>query len=130
MRKSIFVISILVFTSAALAATNPADRWAAAVGGREKVGAIKSTYREATIEVSGFAGTIKAWHTPEGRYRKEEQVGIFSTIETFDGTNGLVQRGSEAPRAMTAPEIVRAKTTAFANWNNVLVPSSTLLNLT
>src|SRR5437016_1069040 len=117
MRKSVFIIISFVFASAAFAATNPADRWATAAGGREKIGAIKSIYREATIEVSGFAGTIKAWHTPEGRYRKEEQVGIFSTIETFDGTNGLVQRGSEAPRAMTAPEIVRAKTTAFANWN-------------
>jgi hypothetical protein len=117
MRKSTVIIINFVFASAAFAATNPADRWATAVGGREKVGAIKSIYREATIEVSGFAGTIKAWHTPEGRYRKEEQVAVFSTIETFDGTNGLVQRGSEAPRAMAAPEIARAKTTAFANWN-------------
>ena len=108
MRKSRFIVSIVVFASAAFAATNPADRWA---------GAVKSIYREATIEVSGFEGTIKAWHTPEGRYRKEEQIGIYSTIETFDGTNGLVQRGSEAPRAMTAPEIARAKTAAFANWN-------------
>ena len=71
MRKSMVIMSIAVFASAAFAATNPADRWAAAVGGRAKVGAIKSIYREATIEVSGFEGTIKAWHTPEGRYRKE-----------------------------------------------------------
>jgi hypothetical protein len=117
MRKSIFIIASFVFASAAFSATGPADRWATAVGGREKVGAIKSIYREATVEVSGFEGTIKAWHTPEGRYRKEEQIGVFSTIETFDGTNGIVQRGSEAPRAMAAPEIARAKTTAFANWN-------------
>src|SRR5689334_18467470 len=68
---------------------NAIERWAAAVGGHGRIAAIKAVYREGTIQVAGLAGTIKVCHTAEGRYRKEEQVGTFSTIETFDGIGGM-----------------------------------------
>jgi hypothetical protein len=106
-----------LFASAAFATDNPADRWAKAVGGREKVATIKSIYREATIELGGYQGSIKAWHTAEGKYRKEEQIAMFSSIETFDGTNGTVQQGVAPPRTMAGTDLARAKSTAFANWN-------------
>ncbi|PYQ29009.1 MAG: hypothetical protein DMF56_12045 [Acidobacteria bacterium] len=93
------------------------DRWASAVGGREKIAALKSIYREATIDVMGHTGTIHVWHTMDGKYRKEEQVATFSTVETFDGTNGTVQQGDGAPRAMSASEAAVAKSKAFANAN-------------
>src|SRR5690349_9585425 len=62
MRKTALIITLLL-SSAAFAADNPIDRWAKAVGGRDKVAAVKCIYREATIEVGGFKGTIKVWHT-------------------------------------------------------------------
>ena len=96
-----------------------AARWAVAVGGQERVATIRSTYREATIEIGGYSGTIKAWHTAEGKYRKEEQVGPFSSVETFDGSNGMVQRGDATPHTMAGAELERARSTAFANWNTV-----------
>lgn len=99
---------------------SPLDRWATAVGGREKIAAIRSIYREATLEVSGFTGSIKVWHTAEGKYRKEEQVAAFSSIETFDGTNGMVQQGAGAPRPMTGPELEVATSKAYANTNAIL----------
>jgi len=99
--------------------SSPVDRWANALGGREKLAAIKATYREATIEIGGMTGTIKAWHTSDGRYRKEEQVGPFSTVETFDGTNGTLKQGDSAPHAMTGAELERARSQAYANWNAV-----------
>lgn len=97
------------------AAEELAGRWAKAVGGREKVAAIRSTYREATIRVAGMDGTIKVWRTPDGKYRKEEQIGAMSIIETFDGTNATLQQGDTAPRAMAGPELARARSLAFAN---------------
>ncbi len=100
-------------------AENPVDRWATAVGGRAKIAAIKSTDREATIEMGGFTGTIKAWHTADGKYRKEEQVGMFSSIETFDGTSGMLQQGDAPPRAMAGADLARARSTPYANWNAV-----------
>lgn len=108
------ILFAFLFASAANAADSPIDRWATAVGGREKVAAVKAVYREASIDVAGYQGSIKAWHTPEGKYRKEEQIGIFSTIETFDGTNGTLQRASAPPQKMSA-----ARATPFANWNSV-----------
>jgi len=99
--------------------STPVDRWANALGGREKLAAIKTTYREATIELGAMKGTIKAWHSSDGRYRKEEQVGAFSTVETFDGTNGTLKQGDLPPHAMSGAELERARSTAYANWNAV-----------
>jgi hypothetical protein len=118
MRPALFLIAGLVGT-ATLAADSLVDRWAAAVGGRDKVATITSMYREATIEVRGLVGSIKAWHTAEGKYRKEEQVASFSSVETFDGTHGAIQQGAAAPRAMAGADLARARSTAFANSNAV-----------
>jgi len=93
------------------------DRWAAAVGGRDRVAALKSIYREATVEVAGHVGSIQVWHTTDGKYRKEEQVATFSVVETFDGANGKVQQGDAAAHAMTAAEAAVARSKAFANAN-------------
>jgi zinc protease len=119
MRK-VQILVTLLFSVTALAAENTVvDRWANAVGGREKVAAVKSTYREATIEVGGFTGTIKAWHAAGGKYRKEEQVGMYSTVEVFDGTNGTSQQGNAPAHRMEGAELERARSTPFANWNAV-----------
>jgi hypothetical protein len=118
MRKFV-VITTLLLGSATLAADTLVDRWAAAVGGREKVAAISSMYREATVEVRGLVGSIKAWRTADGKYRKEEQIATFSTVETFDGTKGSYQQGAAPPQAMSGPQLARARSTAFANSNAI-----------
>ena len=115
-----FASNALAQTRAVQAADPPSvARWAAAAGGREKIAAVHSTYREATIAVAGYTGTIKTWHTADGKYRKEEKIGDLSTVEVFDGANGSVRRGDEPARKMTPPEIRRATSTAYANWNAV-----------
>jgi hypothetical protein len=96
------------------------DRWADAVGGREKIAAIRSIYREATIEIGGLTGSIKVWHTADGKYRKEEQVGTWSNIETFDGKIGTVQQGAAESRQMTDRELEIATSKAYANTNAIL----------
>jgi hypothetical protein len=95
------------------------ERWAEAVGGRARVAAINAIYREATIDIGGMQGTIKVWHTADGRYRKEEQVATFSSVETFDGSNGMLKQGDAPPRAMTGADLQRARSSAFANTNAV-----------
>jgi hypothetical protein len=119
MRKALFVVTFLISAAAFAADNTIVDRWAKAVGGREKVAAVHSTYREATIEVGGFSGTIKAWHSADGTYRKEEQVGMYSTVEIFDGTNGTLQQGTAPAHRMEGAELERARSTPFANWNAV-----------
>jgi hypothetical protein len=109
----------LVFAATAIAADNPVDRWAHAVGGKEKIAAVKAIYREGTLDFGGMQGSIKVWHTADGRYRKEEQVGIFSSVETFDGANGVVQKGGAAPQRVTGADLAVAKSKAYANSNSM-----------
>jgi hypothetical protein len=116
-----FALGIVTLLAAAArmiaAAENPIELWAKAVGGRDKVGKITSIYREATIEVAGYVGTIKAWHATDGRYRKEEQVADYNTIEVFDGTDAMLQQAGAAPQKMTGTDLERARSTGFANSN-------------
>ena len=115
MRKAIIGI-LFLFASAAFA-QEPVTRWCNAAGGRDKVAQIKSIYREATVDVGGMSGTIKAWHTADGKYRKEEQVGPYVAIETFDGANGSIQRGDDPPQSMAAADLERARSARYANAN-------------
>ena len=103
-RSPLFVATSFAFVASlhVAGATNPLDRWAQAVGGLEKIAAVRSIYREASISVMGYEGSVKAWHTFDGKYRKEEQVATFSSIEIFDGTTGTVQQGAAPPRQMSA----------------------------
>lgn len=114
-RRITLVVCLLV--SSAVSAQPLIDRWAKAAGGRDKVGAIRSLYREAKVEIGEYSGSIKVWHTADGKYRKEEQVATFSVVETFDGTNGTVQQGGAAVRPMSAAELAIARSKTFANAN-------------
>jgi hypothetical protein len=120
-RSLFFVVlmSLSVMLAHARTATNPVDRWAAAVGGRDKIAAITALYREATLQVRGLEGTLKAWHTVEGKYRKEERVATYASIETFDGTTATVQQGDMPPRALAGADLERARSSAFANSNAI-----------
>lgn len=107
----------LIATPYGLAADDPIGRWATAVGGQDKVAAIKAVYREATVEFGLYKGTVKVWHTADGKYRKEEKIGDQAVIETFDGTKGTVQEGNAPPREMTGAELELSKAKRFANAN-------------
>lgn len=108
---------LLVAPSRGLAADDLVDRWAAAAGGREKIAAITTIYREADLEFGAYKGALKVWHTAEGKYRKEEKIGELATIETFDGTKGTIKEGTAPPRDMTSAEIEISKAKRFANAN-------------
>ena len=95
------------------------DRWAAAVGGRDRLSTVVAVYREATIDVAGFHGTIKAWHTADGRYRKEERIATLATVETFDGSRGMLQEGTAAAAPLLGADLERTRSMPFANWNAV-----------
>jgi hypothetical protein len=112
-------ISVSLGAVAAPPQHDPVERWADAVGGRDRVARIHAIYREATIEVAGGEGTIKAWHTADGRYRKEESGGNFVRVETFDGAKAFVQVGAARPRELTGADRERAISQAFANTNAI-----------
>jgi hypothetical protein len=116
MRRIIITIPI-VLASLALAADDLIERWATAAGGRDKVAAIKVIYREATLEFGVYQGTLKVWHTADGKYRKEEKIGDLSSVEVFDGAKGTIKEGNAPPREMTSAELEISRAKRFANAN-------------
>ena len=116
MRNTLLLISLFA------AAMNPIDRWANAVGGREKLAAVHSMYREATLEVGGLTGTVKSWSTADGKYRDEVQIATFSTVQTFDGANGVVQQGNSPAHKMAGADLERAVSQAYAESNAMFFP--------
>ena len=115
--RKIALVAFPLFASVAFAGDSALDRWANAVGGRERIRAVKSIYREGTIEYGGMEGTIKVWHTADGKYRKEERIATYSLIETFDGFDGASQQGDAPPHQMTQAESELATSRRFANAN-------------
>jgi hypothetical protein len=112
---ALFAVGCLV-PLAAWAGDDPVERWAHAVGGRDKVAPVKAVYREATIQVGAYEGWLKVWHTASGSYRKEEAIGPYSVVEIFDGTAGTVQQGTAPARKLTDAELALVKSKAYANW--------------
>lgn len=108
---------VLIAAPCAWAGDDLIERWAVAAGGRDKVAAIKAIYREANLEFGAYKGTIKVWHTADGKYRKEEKIGDLSTVEIFDGTKGTIKEGEGAAREMTSAELEISKAKRFANAN-------------
>ena len=103
----------------AVFASDPVERWAAAVGGRDKLAEVNAIYREGTIEVNGGVGTLRVWHTADGRYRKEESGGSFTRIETFDGVDALVKTGAAPVQRLAGAQLARAISQAYANTNAI-----------
>lgn len=113
MKTALMVAGILLWG----ATDAPIARWETASGGHDKIAAIHAIYREATVEVGTFKGTIKVWHTSDGRYRKEEGAGGFASIETFDGTIATAKQGDQPPQTLIGPARARAISSAYANAN-------------
>jgi len=116
MRNSIIFLSLFAAT------ISPIDRWATATGGREKIAAIRSVYREGTLETGGLTGTLQSWETSDGKYREEVQIATFSSVETFDGANGIVQEGSSPAHKMAGADLARAFTQAYGSSYAMFFP--------
>jgi hypothetical protein len=108
---------ILITAPYGFAGDDLIGRWAIAAGGRDKVAAIKAIYREADLQFGPYNGTLKVWHTADGKYRKEEKIGDLSTIEIFDGAKGTIKEGDAPAREMTSTELEISRAKRFANAN-------------
>ena len=116
MRRALIAVPILL-ASLVCAQDALIERWATAAGGRDRVAAIKTIYREATLEFGAYQGTLKVWHTADGKYRKEEKIGDLSSIEVFDGAKGTIKEGNAPPREITSAELEISRAKRFANAN-------------
>lgn len=65
------------------------DRWADAIGGRDRLAEIRSEHTRSAIEVGGMTGTAENWTTIEGKARETFDLGgIYKMLTVYDGTQG------------------------------------------
>lgn len=96
-------------------------RWAKAIGGVERLQAVKTTYSRARVEGSEGEGKVEEWCTSHGqrRHESETQSGVETRI--FDGRQGWLRiDGQVSPPSEDETRGQRAA--AYLGSNSHLVP--------
>ncbi|HKO57415.1 MAG TPA: retropepsin-like aspartic protease, partial [Thermoanaerobaculia bacterium] len=89
------------------------DRWAAALGGRERLARIRSVHRELAFTTGGVSGTERGWSTTTGQAYSETKLGSYSSIATFDGAEGWSAEGDGQPHRIAGPDLSAAMSSAY-----------------
>lgn len=56
-----------------------------AIGGLERLKALKTSYSEGTIQFDGLHGTVRQWEKHVGRFRRQEDYGVIQLTSGDDG---------------------------------------------
>jgi predicted aspartyl protease len=110
---------LLVLLAACASAPRPItkdealDRWAAALGGRERLMRIRSVYRELAFTTGGVSGREKDWTTSAGRARSETKLEGYSSVTTFDGAEGWSAEGGAQPHRIGGADLTAAMSGAY-----------------
>ena len=64
------------------------ERWLKALGGRDKLSAVRSMYVKAIVVNSGQVGTLENWQTADGKYRATVSLGDHEFTTVCDGQAG------------------------------------------
>ncbi len=67
------------------------DRWAAALGGREKLESVRTMHMSGSVETGGLKGTFERWSTSRGESRMAlDMSGALRQVNIFDGREAWV----------------------------------------
>ncbi len=64
------------------------ERWLKALGGRDKLAAVRSMYVKAIVVSNGQIGTLENWQTAEGKYKATVSLGDHEFTTVCDGQSG------------------------------------------
>lgn len=96
-------------------------RWADALGGHERLAAIRSCYARRTATLLGVEGTIETWMTPTGGHRLEQHFdGLLDSVIVFDGKRGAETSSGERA-GLAADQVANSRTRSYVDtWSFVL----------
>ena len=97
------------------------ERWARAVGGRDRLSAIKNIYTKADYEGTAGSGVVEEWATSDGRRKQENNLTGGHVISVFDGSRGWRSTDGRV-REYSPEEIEGARNPAFIASYSHLVP--------
>ncbi|MCA1826426.1 MAG: aspartyl protease family protein [Myxococcales bacterium] len=84
-----------------------------ALGGRERLAALRTVRREATIESGGLTGVARTWSRADGALREEERLGPATSLSVYDGRRGWDREGLAPVVELSHLELARMRTRAW-----------------
>lgn len=85
-------------------------RWAQALGGVERLRAVRATYSRARVEGSEGEGRVEEWSTSRGQRHQKSETTTGEEVSVFDGHRGW-SRSNDQVRALS-PDETRGELTA------------------
>jgi hypothetical protein len=79
--------------------------WRDAIGGRERLAALRTVEREARTEADQLTGTLHTWSRADGAYREDETLGPSSSVTVYAGGRAWSRAGLGAPLEMTHRDV-------------------------
>ncbi|HYL76205.1 MAG TPA: aspartyl protease family protein [Bryobacteraceae bacterium] len=112
----------LAAPAATLTTEQVLDRWAAALGGRAKIEAVRTVHLRGAIEAGGIKGTYERWATSNGALRTALDLSTFHPLTVFDGQQGWMQGPNGVAQALAAGVLQGTITSAYEASYSFLFP--------
>ena len=120
---AIFVAALSSAQNRTLTKEQLLDRWAAALGGREKLAQVRTVHSEGSVETGGVKGTFERWSTWRGEFRLALDLsGAIRQLNIFDGKQGWAMDSSGAVHQLSGGNLRSAASSAYEASNSFLFP--------
>jgi predicted aspartyl protease len=96
--------------------------WRDALGGADRLAAVRGLEREARVEADGLTGVVHRWSRADGALREEGTLGPSSDVTVVAGGRAWYRAGMGAPLEVTHSELARLRTDAYLASFAPLVP--------
>lgn len=125
MRTGLCCVILCALAQLSLAETKQQvlDRWAAALGGRDKLEQIRTAHSRGSVETGGMKGTFERWSTWRGESRTVLDISsAIHQLNIFDGKQGWAMDSSGAVHELSAGNLRSAVSGAYEASHSFFFP--------
>src|ERR1035438_2823146 len=121
---AVFVAGLSISAqNSALTKEQVLDRWAAALGGREKLEQVRTVHSQGSVEMGGVRGTFERWSTWRGEFRMALDLsGAIRQVNVFDGKQGWAMDSSGGVHELSGGNLSSAASSAYEASESFLFP--------
>ena len=110
----VLLIPGMLLNAAALTKEQVLDRWAAVLGGREKLEKLRTIHTRGSIQTGGLNGTFERWSTWRGEFRMVIDLSsAIHQVNIFDGNQGWAMDASGSVHDLSAGDLRSAISSAY-----------------
>lgn len=97
-------------------------RWAAALGGKEKLASVRSVYVRLSMDTGNLHGSLEIWQNSRGQHKTQLVLGAFQQTTVFDGSQGWQLDQTGKVRSLGGTELEDEVTAAYFASNAQFFP--------